>query len=191
MADFYFDIETTGLDARRDRAILASFQRISNNRPDGPLVMLRSWKIGGERELLGRIELTGIFNLGRKRFDFVPVGKNLRFDFSFMMERMRVAGIRTWTREQIRTFFREKPYKDIDTIMTMMNDGRFAGSGLESFSRKKKSSGAKVVDLWAAKDYDAIERYVSDEAKAFFEVYGRVAKTLLQLGKALAAVQVA
>lgn len=184
MAEFYFDIETTGLNGRRNQAILAAFQKISHNRPDGPLVILKSWDLGGEKRLLNRIELTGVFKLGTHRFDFVPVGKNLRFDLSFLVERMRVSRIRMWTREQLRVFFHEKPLKDIDTIVIMMNNGRFVGSGLESFSGKK-SSGRRVVDLWGARDYAGIERYVTEEAEAFFELYRKVTSALLRLGKAV------
>lgn len=183
MSEYYFDIETSDSDTQKDQVIAVTFQRITFNGPSGDLTILKAWDRGGERTLLGRVRDLGVFDtVGAGAFNFVPVGFNLAYDFNFLITRMQALGVKRWTKEEVMHFFHNKPTKDIKTGVVMMNYGRFMGSGLDQFTRKKKTSGEVIPSLWAARNYNAIEDYIRDEVEGFFELYGHMAEVLLALG---------
>jgi hypothetical protein len=183
MTDYYFDIETSDRDPWRDQVIAIAFQPLRWNRPDGELAILEAWKQGGEKGMLLDIQRRGLFDVeGLEAFDFIPVGTNLLFDLTFLIVRMRELGIRDWTTDEVLHFFHGKPRKDIKTALVAMNDGKFAGAGLDTFTSKKRSTGAVVPEMWRKKDFRALEQYVQEDAAAFLEVYGRIAEVLGSLG---------
>ncbi len=145
MTDYYFDIETSDRDPWRDKVIAIAFQPLRLNRPDGELTILEAWKRGGEKGMLLDIQRRGLFDdEGSDAFDFIPVGTNLMFDLTFLIVRMREMGLHDWTADEVLHFFHGKPRKDIKTALVAMNDGKFEGSGLKTFSSKKRATGAAV-----------------------------------------------
>ena len=51
-----------------------------------------------------------------------------------------------------------------------MYGGEFRGSGLDDITKKKRSSGS-VPGWYESREYQKIDAYVRDEAKAFIEFY--------------------
>ncbi len=185
MTEYYFDIETSDRDPKWSQVIAVAYQPIALNDPGGDLVMLKAWEIGEEGVLREALRL-GVFDADPGRaFDFVPVGVNLLFDLTFLMDRMRLTRVMKWRAREVPRFLRDKPSKDLKAALVMMNAGDFKGCGLDRFTAKKKTAGHVIPGLWARRDYRAIERYIRDEAAGFFEVYGRVARALDTLGSEL------
>ncbi len=184
MTEYYFDIETSDLDMWKEQVIAVAYQPMRFGGPAGDLSILRAWDRGGEGRVLREVMELGVLDSDRDHgFDFVPVGTNLSFDLTFLIARMDRLGIRKWSQREILDFFHDKATKDIKQPLVLMNDGEFRGSGLDSFSAIKKGRGAVVVGLWHRKDYAGIERYIREDAQAFFEVYGKIAPALADLGR--------
>lgn len=183
MTEYYFDIETSELDPWKNQVIAVAYQLVSRNLPSGDLIILRAWESGGERGILSKVMKLGLFDIdGGKSFNFIPVGTNLFFDLVFLFVRTQKLGLKRWTTKRILQFLQEKPMKDIKTALVAMNDGSFKGSGLDDFTTKKRVDGAVVPRLWAKRDFEGIDRYIHEDARAFFDVYGKITATLRDLG---------
>ena len=183
MTEYYFDIETEDRDPAKNRVIAVAYQPIRSDRPGGDLGILKGWELG-EASLLKRVLKLGVFEAEPARaFEFIPVGVNLAFDYNFLITRMRKTGVRRWTLSQALEVFHSKPMKDMKTALVMMNDGSFVGSGLDRFTRKKRSAGHVMLRLWAERNYQGIEKYIRGEAAGFFEVYGQVTAILRDMGR--------
>lgn len=186
MTEYYLDIETSDLDMWAEQVIAVAYQPIRFGAPEGHLTVLKAWNLGGEERVLRDVTRLGVFETGREHgFDFVPVGTNLSFDLTFMIARMSRLEIRKWSHREILDFFHDKATKDIKHVLVLMNDGEFRGSGLDTFSSKKKVRGAAVVEMWRRKDYRGIEEYIQQDADAFFEVYGKLVRALSAEGRAI------
>jgi hypothetical protein len=84
MAEYYFDVETTGTDFENDEIITIQRQRLGySGEPAGELNILKRWE-SSEREILEKFSP----NLTCYPWDFVFVGKNMLFDFSMMDKRL-------------------------------------------------------------------------------------------------------
>ncbi len=189
MPEYYFDIETwdpnaTGRpDPKNGQVIAVAYQSISWGKPKGPLEILKAWGPGGEKGVLKRVLDLGVMDWGEDGFNFIPVGTNLNFDLAFLIERMGLTKIRPFSANEILDIFREKPRIDIKTSLLLMNEGRFKGSGLDSFTKLKKSSGDVVLKLWEAKKYAVIDEYIRSDAAGFFDVYAKLTPDLAELGR--------
>ncbi len=189
MTEYYFDIETwdpnaTGRpDPKKGQVIAVAYQAISFGRPTGSLEIRKAWERGGEKIVLKHVLDLGVFDWDTDGFAFVPVGTNLDFDLAFLIERMALTGVRRFDAVEVLDIFREKPRIDIKTTLLLMNDGRFRGSGLDSFTKFKKSGGEVVLKLWEKKDYRAIEKYIRSDAAGFFDVYRKILPALSDLGR--------
>jgi hypothetical protein len=189
VTEYYFDIETWDPNAsgrpdpKKGQVIVVAYQPMSFGMPRGDLQIKSAWAGGGEKTVLQHVLDLGVFDCGPRCFDFVPVGTNLTFDFAFLMERMHLTDVRRFGREEVLEILREKPRIDIKTTLLLMNDGKFKGSGLDSFTRLKRSGGVAVLKLWERKDYRAIEEYVRSDAAGFFDVYQKILPTLLEFGR--------
>lgn len=188
MTEYYFDIESwdpnvTGRpDAETGRVVAVAYQPISFGRPRARLTILKSWDGGDEIKILKSVAQLGVLEVEPDPFSFVPVGTNLDFDLGFLIARMGLAEVRRFGLEEALRIFRDKPRIDIKTCLLLMNEGRFKGSGLDSFTSLKRGKGNTVFRLWEEQDYAALETYITKEAAGFFEVYGKVAVALKGLG---------
>lgn len=162
---YYLDIETTGLEPRRDQILTIQYRPVARGgRPGGPLVILKAWE-SSEAEILKQFAATPFFD----RLDpwaFFPTGFNLGFEYRFLQTRMRHHKIDLrlpWD------WAFNKPSLDLHPVAVLMNGGRYKGSSLENFSRKA-TSGHSVIDSVARQDWPAVEAYVVAETDAFFEL---------------------
>jgi DNA polymerase elongation subunit (family B) len=168
MADYYFDIETYSKtpkpDFNNDAIIAITYQQIDSRTGEakGKLNILKSWETS-EKEILQKFY--PIFN-PEKKWDFVPIGCNLSFDFTSLILRWKKMGIEV----SARNLFAERSYIDIQPILIMLNKGSFNGAKLEKFAGKRYS-GSEIKEWYEKKDYLAIQEYIEDEVHKFLRLY--------------------
>ncbi len=162
MGNFYFDIETTGLNPKLDKIITIQYQELDRGtgRAIGELVILKEWE-SSEREILSNfINKSGISE--DYDFAFIPTGYNLGFEHNFLKERTALHSFNPID-------ILNKPFLDLRAPGILMNKGEFKGSGLDKISGKKTDG--KHIPLWyAKKEYSKIIEYVKDEAKSFIHL---------------------
>ena len=87
MAYYYFDLETTGTDPEQDKIITIQWQKLSARtaKPIGDLQVFQEW-ITSEEAILS----AAIPHLSTTTpWDFVLIGNNLFFDFTFLEAKAR------------------------------------------------------------------------------------------------------
>lgn len=114
MGNYYFDIETTGLDAKTNKIITIQFQELHRNTGEaiGELTILKEWE-SSEREILKEfIRKSGIEE--DYPFTFIPTGYNLGFEHNFLKERtawgagaIHIVANKSWGVKHDHVFFNE------------------------------------------------------------------------------------
>ncbi len=161
MGNFYFDIETTGLDAKKDKIITIQYQELDRNtgKSIGDLTILKEWE-SSERDILDKfIKETKVDS--NYAFDFVPTGYNLTFEHNFLKERTAKHSLNPLD-------ILSKPFIDLRAIGILMNNGEFKGSGLDKITGK--ATDGRMIPIWYQnKEYGEIISYIQNETKAFIE----------------------
>src|SRR3989338_11669046 len=170
--EYYLDIETQGLNPETDKIITLQYQQInSEGNPVGNLVILKELELG-EEELIKRF-LT-VF----RKWEFIPVGMNLGFDFRFLLTK-----IQKYTGGKIDLLeLSSFPHLDIKPILVLMNGGNFKGAKLSNFTEKGQNSIA-IPLYYKNKEYDKILGYVEKEAIEFIKFYKYLKNNLVLLNK--------
>jgi len=161
MGNFYFDIETTGLDPRKEKIITIQYQELdrSTGKAIGDLIILKEWE-SSEREILEKfVKDTKIDS--DYAFDFIPTGYNLGFEHNFLRERTAKHSINPLD-------ILSKPFIDLRAMGILMNKGEFKGSGLDKITGKE-TNGSLIPVWYANKEYSRIIRYIENETKSFIE----------------------
>ncbi len=173
MPEYYFDIETTGLDPRKDRIITFQFQELSqvSGIPVTKLVIAKEWDDDCSENAI--LEWMKELLIDQKSWRFVPVGNNLLFDLFFMAARMR-----NYFHTDFLTCLINRPCIDIKHILVMINGGNF-----KNYSRMipKTDLGINVPIWYQKKQYEKIISYVEMEAEAFMRTYGILKRNLPNL----------
>jgi len=159
MGNFYFDIETTGLNPDVDKILTIQYQELdrSSGEAIGPLKILREWDLG-EKGIIERFLRDTDF-LDSYAFSFVPVGYNLNFEHNFLKRRSEIYGL---TEIDILN----KPFIDLRVIGILMKKGEFKGSGLNKITGKDRDG--MMVPIWyKVGDYDKIVDYIRMETREF------------------------
>ncbi len=168
---YYLDIETSGLDPQQDKLLTIQYVPLERNtfKQNGPLVILKEWELGGEKELLQKfIQDTPI--ISSYSFDFIPVGYNLTFEHQFLNSKTK-----HYQLPEIDVLFR--PHIDLHHVGILINNGEHKGSGLDKITNKERS-GVTVPQWYANAQYDKIESYIEQETTAFIGFTEKLAKTL-------------
>ncbi|MBU1197197.1 ribonuclease H-like domain-containing protein [Candidatus Micrarchaeota archaeon] len=161
MPTFYLDIETTGLNPKKDKIITIQYQELHRNtgKPIGELKILKEWK-SSEKSILETF-LKDSRITDDYPFTFVPVGYNLGFEHNFLRERCALHSLHP-------VDILNKPFLDLRVCGVIMNNGEFKGSGLNKLT-KKAGDGSQVPLWYSKKDYVSIEAYIKNETEAFTE----------------------
>lgn len=164
MANYYLDIETTGLDARQDKIITVQYHELERGtgRPVGEATILKEWELG-ERGMLSRLIAATPIAGSTYPFDFVPVGYNLGFEHKFLLARSRLHGLP-------RIDVQSHPCIDLHGTGIMMNCGEFKNSGLDKITGKQQS-GRRISEWYATRQYSLIEEYIRNETGEFIKWY--------------------
>jgi uncharacterized protein YprB with RNaseH-like and TPR domain len=168
--EYYFDIETSGLNPSKDKIVTFQYQALSmaTGAPLTKLTIVKEWEDGCSEEMM--LKLVMHLLIDAPLWSFVPIGNNLAFDFSFISARMRhYFGIDVLER------LMDRPCIDVKHILVMINKGRF-----KNYAKivGKGESGGNVPLWYQRKEYDKIVRYVEMEAEAFVRTYSILKRNL-------------
>jgi DNA polymerase III epsilon subunit-like protein len=177
MTEYYFDIETEGVDPLVDKIITIQFQEIANGKPVGDFHVLKEWE-QGEKRIVEEILDRGVLDAD---WVFVPIGNNLKFDIIFVMEKAQQYGLQEWNAGKVKYYFFTKPMIDIRSVLVLMNEGKFKGSGLDAFTGKKK--GVHVPIWYQEGKFDEVLTYIETEKDETLALYREVASILGTFGR--------
>ena len=173
----YFDIETYSVgefpDPKTDKIISIQFQKIDikTGSPTGKLQILKEWE-EGEEEIV-RFIYKWFFASGRNRWQFVPIGFNLNFEWKFLSYKFKQYGL---DEKDLSDYYDNFPQIDLKS-MAVIKKGSFVGAKLSSISNKEED-GHLIKEYYEAKEYDKILNYIENETKAFIELYQKIAKNI-------------
>lgn len=175
MAEYYFDMETTGINFQKDKIITIQWQRVNGftGEPIGDLQILKEWE-SSEEEILKKF----LPNLKCKPFDFILVGKNLLFDFTFLNKRLK--------HHNLGEFDLDCAYQrasiDLKPILVMINKGNF-----RAYDRVLDKDGVlakvNIPQLYKDKKYPEIVKYLEEETKVFLKAYQILKREIPSLAK--------
>lgn len=169
MPNYYLDIETTGIDCKKDKIISIQYQRLDSRTslPVGQLVILKEWE-SSEKEIIDVFCKAGICS--SDPFSFVCVGFNLKFEHNFLNVRSKLHSLKEID-------ILSKPFLDLQSCAVIMNNGMFKNSGLDKITNKPHS-GSPIPKWYLDKDYDKITRYIQTEANEFIRFASYLYKEL-------------
>ena len=165
MPEYYLDIETTGLDPKKDQIISIQYQRLGmiTGRVEGNLNILKVWE-SSEKDILERF--LPMF-MGGGPFSFIAIGLNIPFMYSFIVERARIHGLDA---PDPLYLMGSKPYLDLKPVLVMMNKGSFKGASLDRFG-KLSFTGDMIPKMYYEGEYERIESCIKEEASEFQKLY--------------------
>lgn len=156
MAEYYFDLETTGLEPNKDKIITIQWQRLNGftGEPFEKLNILKEWESSEKDILLAFLPKIRCEN----PFNFIIIGKNLLFDFQFLNKRSKNYGFQGFDLEYCYT----RAFLDLKPILVLMNKGNFKG-----YDRILDVTGeldlVDVPQLYKQKKYEEIIHYIKKE----------------------------
>lgn len=178
MAEYYFDMETTGFNFDKDEIITIQWQKISGftGEPIGELNILRRWEYENEEKAEKEMIKVFIPNLNCRRWDFIFIGKNLAFDFCMLDRRMRHYGLGDFNLQH----FYDKAIIDIKPILVIINNGKFIGYN-KLIPKTNPIENKEISELYRQEKYDQIIQYIQDEAKDFIKAYQTLKREIPKL----------
>lgn len=177
LVEYYFDIETTGLDPQRNKVITIQTQRLvgRTGKPIDKMEILKEWE-SSEKEIIKDIipKLTS-----KNPFDFIIVGKDLLFDFMFLSKRAEkydMNGIDLLC-------VNNRVFTDIKHVLVLMNKGNFRG--YDKLLNRGKIVNVQIPRLYKLKRYDEIIEYIKTKAMVFVNAYQRLREEMPSLVRLL------
>ena len=173
LTEYYFDIETTGINFDKDEIITIQWQELDGctGKPIGKLDILKRWD-SSEEDILKKFYP----NLTCNPWNFIFIGKNLYFDFCMLNERLQHYGI---GKIDLRCLT-ERVSVDIKAILVVMNGGSFKGYN-KLLPKTNLTPNDTIPKLYGEKKYPEIIKYIEDETKDFIKSYQVLKKELPKL----------
>lgn len=170
MPNFYLDIETTGIDPRKDKIITIQFVELDRNTATqkGRLRILKEWESNEKDVLTAFISESMITD--SYPFAFVPVGYNLTFEHNFLLRRCQNYGL-------FPINILSRPFIDLRPVGVLMNRGEFRGSGLDKITGKPRN-GSMMSTWYRQQEWQQIENYIVTEAEEFVKLCSWLYKEL-------------
>ncbi len=160
--NYYLDIETNGLDPKKNKIITIQYQQLDRNtaKPISKLKILKEWE-SSEKDILEEfVNSTNILN--DYEFSFIPMGYCLNFEHNFLKEKSLAYGL-----PEIDIL--SKAFIDLKAFGVIMNRGEFKNSGLDKITGKPQSG--RDIPIWhEKKEYDKITEYIEREAEEFVKL---------------------
>jgi hypothetical protein len=182
MPAYYFAVEGCKIgdrpDPATDKLITLQYQKIDLTTGESldKLVILREWK-SSEQEIVTSF-YNEFFKPGTPVTQFIPVGLNLDYAYEMLIALFRKYDLQPPTSYEL---YYQRPRFDIRPIIVLLNDGRFAGASLNSFTIKPGED--RHMEKWYdKKEFDRIEHYVRDESARFLKVLQYLSKYKTRLG---------
>jgi hypothetical protein len=165
LAEYYFDIESTGTDFDKDEIITIQWQELDrySGKPIGELCILKRWE-SSEEEIIKKFHP----KLTCNHWDFVFIGKNLFFDFCMLNERLKHFKLG----EIDLRCLNERVSLDIKPILVIMNNGGFIGWD-KVLPKTNPLTNDMIPKLYREGEgkYPEIIQYIRDEANDFIKAY--------------------
>lgn len=169
MANYYLDIETTGLDPKTDSIITIQFQELDRfGNAKGKLIILKSWD-SSEKEIVNHF-IQIYKGDSPNKFNFIAIGFNLSFEHKFLKEKAKQYGFGDFD-------ILDNPSIDLKPIGVLMNNGNFKDSGLDKISGKE-TDGKLVPEWYKNQEYDKIIEYITMETREFVKLYAWLCKEM-------------
>jgi len=177
LTEYYFDIETTGLEPKKDKIITLQWQQLDRftGKPLGELQILKEWD-SSEKKILKDF----LPNLTCNHWDFIIIGKNLLFDFSFLDCRLKHHHLGEFDL----SCAHERVVLGIKPVLVMINNGNFVG-----YDKLLDKDGAlgkvDVPELYEKRKHPEIIKYIEEETRVFLKAFQTLKKEVPSLAKHL------
>jgi hypothetical protein len=106
------------------------------------------------------------------------VGINLDYAYEMIIAKCKKYHLPAITSHQL---YYQRPRLDLRSVLVLLNDGRFAGARLDTFSSKKSDAG-RINTWYEKKEFKPIEHALRDEAESFLKLYQYLSKYKTRLG---------
>jgi hypothetical protein len=182
MPAYYFAMEgyQTGEtpDPAVDKLITVQYQKIdlTNGEPLDDLVILKEWK-SSEQSIVNSL-YHEFFKKGTPVTHFIPVGMNLDYAYEMIIAKFKKYNLPAITSREL---YYERPRFDLKPIIVLLNDGRWTGASLDSFSSKKGEE-SHVKKWYDKQEFDRIEHHIRDEAERFLKLLHYLSKHKTRMG---------
>jgi hypothetical protein len=165
-------------DPSVDKLITIQYQKIdlTSGEPLEKLTILKEWE--SSEQSIVTILYNQFFRPGIPVTHFIPVGMNLDYAYEMIIAKCKKYHLPAITSHQL---YYQRPRFDLGPVIVLLNDGRFAGASLDSFSSKKSDAG-RINKWYNNKDFKKIERTLQDDAETFLKLLQYLSKYKTRLG---------
>jgi hypothetical protein len=184
MPAYYFALEGYQAGEKPDPAvdslITIQYQKIdlTSGEPLEKLTILREWD-SSEKDIVTRF-YNEFFRPGIPVTHFIPVGMNLDYAFEMLIAKCKQYTLPELTSCQL---YYQRPRFDLAPVIVLLNDGRFKGATLDTFTSKKSDAG-RINKWYVNKEFKKIEYTLQDEAEIFLKLLQYLSKYKTRLGVA-------
>jgi hypothetical protein len=182
MPAYYFAMEGYHAGEKPDPAvdtvITIQYQKIdlTSGEPLEKLTILKEWE-SSEKSIVTTF-YNQFFRPEVRVTHFMPVGMNLDYAYEMIVAKCKKYNLPPITSHQL---YYERPRLDLRSVLVLLNDGRFAGARLDTFSSKKSDAG-RINTWYEKKEFKPIEHTLRDEAETFLKLFQYLSKYKTRLG---------
>ena len=182
MPAYYFAMEGYHAGEKSDPAddtlITIQYQKIdlATGEPLEKLTILKEWE-SSEKSIVTAF-YNQFFNPKVRVTHFIPVGINLDYAYEMIIAKCKKYNLPLLSSHQL---YYQRPRLDLGPVLVLLNDGRFAGARLDTFSSKKSDVG-RINKWYEKKEFKPIEHTLRDEAESFLKLFQYLSKYKSRLG---------